>query len=220
MAQGSHAMYARNHPWTAVDLRRIVESDPAGQIALRLEIRVAVILMPWERLRLLELLVHSLIPVETNVGAEQIGGNVAEHGTSAERTQEARSSDQMNAEGDRLGIRDEETPISLASQKCIDLRFDRIDFSDDLGERTGIKCIGQNEEAELVIGPHLLGGESTKRAAVILPRERLVPGMAFNFHRCGGRGPDCFFASACASAGAFICHASCRTDLPVSIRRP
>ena len=72
MRQRAAQMPARNHPRASVVDRRVGERDPAGQVGLRLDVGVAVVLMPRERLRVLGLLVHRLIPVQPHVGTDQI----------------------------------------------------------------------------------------------------------------------------------------------------
>ncbi len=68
----SQAMHTRCDNGTAVGFGGVGEREPDRQVLLRLDERVAVVLMPREPPRLLGLLVDGLIPVEVDVGAEQI----------------------------------------------------------------------------------------------------------------------------------------------------
>ena len=61
------------------------ERDPAREVLLRLDERVAVVLVPREPARLLGLLVDGLVPVHVHVGADEVGAEVDEHGAGRER---------------------------------------------------------------------------------------------------------------------------------------
>ena len=54
------------------------ERDPARQVLLGLDERVAVVLVPREPAGLLRLLVHGLVPVEVDVGADEVGAEADE----------------------------------------------------------------------------------------------------------------------------------------------
>src|SRR5208282_3766474 len=72
MRERAAQMSRRNYPRASVFDRRVGERDPAGQVRLRLDIGVAVVLMPRERLGVFGLLVDRLVPVEPDVGTNQI----------------------------------------------------------------------------------------------------------------------------------------------------
>src|SRR5271170_4787218 len=72
MLQSSAQVPAWNDPRTSVLEGGIGERDPAGEVRLRLDEGVAVILMPRKMLRVLGLFVNRLIPIETHVGSDEI----------------------------------------------------------------------------------------------------------------------------------------------------
>src|SRR5262249_36219679 len=79
MLQGTTQMPARYYPRAAVAFRCIGQGDPTGQIRLRLDIGVAIVLMPRERLLVLGLFVDRLVPVEAHVGTNQVVAQVREN---------------------------------------------------------------------------------------------------------------------------------------------
>src|SRR5260370_28249255 len=91
-------MSARNHPRTTVVNGRVVESDPAGEVRLRLDVGVAVVLMPGERLGILGLLVHRLIPVEAHVGPDEIVAEILKDATRRELAQYFGKPDEVHGE--------------------------------------------------------------------------------------------------------------------------
>ena len=61
--------------WTAAVEGRVRQGDPTGEVLLRLHEGVAVVLMPGEAARLLRALVDGLVPVEVDVGADQVASD-------------------------------------------------------------------------------------------------------------------------------------------------
>src|SRR5512135_662448 len=104
MRQRPAQVPTRNHPRTTVVERRVVESDPARQVRLRLDVGVAVVLMPRERLGIFGLLVHGLIPVEAHVGADEVVAEILKHAAGGELAQYFRKLDEMNGERDAVSL--------------------------------------------------------------------------------------------------------------------
>src|SRR5260370_14836358 len=109
-------MPARNHPRTTVVNDRVVESDPTGEVLLRLDKGVAIVLMPRERLRIFGLLVHRLIPVKPDVGADQIVAEVLKNAARRKLAQHLRKPNQVHSESDSVGLRDAHPPLGTRSQ--------------------------------------------------------------------------------------------------------
>src|SRR5262249_48016781 len=99
-------MPAGYYPRASVAFRRIGQRDPTGQVRLRLDIRVTVVLMPRERLSILGLFVDRLVPIQAHVGTDEVVAQVGEHRRRRKLAQDLRTLDQMDREADALGLGD------------------------------------------------------------------------------------------------------------------
>ena len=72
MMQGAIEVLTWCNPWTTVIYRRVGQRNPTGQILLRLNIVIAVILMPRKILLRAGSLIYQLIPVQTYLRADEI----------------------------------------------------------------------------------------------------------------------------------------------------
>ena len=70
--KGAIPVRAGHHGDATVVERGVGDRDPAGQVRLGLDERIAVVLMPEDRLGRVGLLVDRLIPIEAHVGTEEI----------------------------------------------------------------------------------------------------------------------------------------------------
>ena len=93
-------MQAGDHLRASVVDGGIGERHPAGEVLLRFDEGVAVVLMPRESARLLGLLVDGLVPVEAHVGADQVVAQIGEHRVPGERGGDRFALDEVDGERD------------------------------------------------------------------------------------------------------------------------
>src|SRR5215475_14296391 len=136
-------MHARHDPRTPVVHRDVGQGYPAGEVLLRLDVRVAVVLVPGKALRLLGLLVDRLVPVEPYVRPDQIVPEIPEGPPAAERAQDGRTLHQVDAEGDGVSVRNERAAAWEAAQHGRDARLERIDLVDHRADRNRVEGILQ-----------------------------------------------------------------------------
>ena len=82
--QGPETVHSGNDPGASVLHSRVAQRHPAGQVLLRLNVGVAVVLVPRKPAWLLGLLVDGLVPVEPDLGSDQILAEIGEQGVSGE----------------------------------------------------------------------------------------------------------------------------------------
>src|SRR5215831_10708288 len=123
-------MPTRNDPRASVPFGRIGQRDPTGQIGLRLDIGVAIVLMPRERLLVLGLFVDRLVPVKAHVGTDQIVAQVRENRCRRELAQHLRAFYQVDREADSSGLRDKPPLTWGGAKRRFYLRFPRLDGFD------------------------------------------------------------------------------------------
>ena len=78
VGQRAQPVQPRHDPGAPVLLGGVGQRDPARQVLLRLDERVAVVLVPGERRLGARLLVHRLVPVEAHVGPDEVGAQPGE----------------------------------------------------------------------------------------------------------------------------------------------
>ena len=88
--ESSEFVQSRHNPRTAILLCGVNQRDPAGQILLRLDIRVTVVLMPWKLFGITWLLVNGLIPIHPGGWANDISAQFLKYRVHAEVLQERR----------------------------------------------------------------------------------------------------------------------------------
>ena len=177
MRQRPAQMSARNHPGTTVVDGRVVESDPAGQVRLRLDVGVAVVLMPRERLWILGLFVHGLIPVKAHVGADEIVAEILKDAARRELAQDFGKLNQVNGESDSVGLCDAHPAVGTRAKELLSLRLERIDRIANAHDGRRIDRIFKHEEAALVERSRLLVGDQSKRPAHGRPTESMIQRM-------------------------------------------
>ena len=94
-------MQARNYPGTPVVEGRIGERDPTGQVLLRFDVGVAVVLMPGKLSIRPRLFVHRLVPIEPYVRTDQVVYKIAKYGMCRELAQHGVTLHQMGMKGNR-----------------------------------------------------------------------------------------------------------------------
>ncbi len=174
-------MDAGHHPRAAALLGGVGERDPAGEIALRLDEVVAVVLVPGKGSFGARLLVDRLVPVEAHVGTEQVAPEVLEHRAGAEVVEEPRAQDQVHRERDLVGARDEPLAALLA-QRGLDLRLPRIDLGDDAIDGGAVERALEQEVAVLVPAPRLFGRDAAIGSGRWGPLEGGVARVKSNVH--------------------------------------
>src|ERR1700722_17484266 len=155
-------MPARNNPWTTVVNRRVVESDPTGQVRLRLDVGVAIVLMPRERLRVFGLLVHRLIPVKPDVRPDQIVTEVLENAARRKLAQHLGKPDQVHGESDSVGLRNTDPAVRTRSQEFFGLHLERIDRVANAHDGRAIDRIFEHEKPALIERTRLLITDRSK----------------------------------------------------------
>ena len=112
---------AGRHLGAAVVERGVGEREPHGEVLLRLDVGVAVVLVPRHPARLLGLLVDGLVPVEAHVGADEVGAQAEDGGVAAERLGGRRAGDGVQRDGERAGLGDREAPVLAGLEEGVDL---------------------------------------------------------------------------------------------------
>jgi hypothetical protein len=87
MRERALAVQAGHHPRAAALLGRVGQRQPARQVLLRLDVGVAIVLVPREAARLLGLLVDRLVPVEVHVVADQVVADAGDRRVRGEASQ-------------------------------------------------------------------------------------------------------------------------------------
>ena len=123
------------------------------------------------------LLVDRLVPVETNVGPEQIVGQVLENDIPGEGLGSGRAQDGMHVERNLTGSGDEGVTAELVAQEPLELGLQGIEFGEQLGDPIGVKDIFHQEVAVSIVGLGLGFTERPKRTYVIAPDKILIERM-------------------------------------------
>ena len=137
--------------------------------------------MPGERRFGAGLLVDRLVPVETDVGPDQVAPEVLEHRAGAEVVEEPGAQDEMHRKRDLVGARDEPLAALLA-QRRLDLRLPRIDLGDDAIDGGAVERALEQEVAVLVPALRLLGRDPVVGAGQRGPLEPGVARVGFHVH--------------------------------------
>ena len=169
------AVRARHHDDAAVLGRRVGERDPAREVRLRLDERVAVVLVPQHRLGRVRLLVDGLLPVEPHVGTDEVAAQPGEQRVRAEVAQHIGAHDEVRRDRLRVGAGDAEPAVGLPFEELLHARFAGRDRFVDRGERRRVECVLDDEEAVLVELLGLRVADRRERTGVIGPREPVVP---------------------------------------------
>src|ERR1051325_7297504 len=127
----------RGDPRTAVRLIDVHQRNPQGEVLLRLDERVAVVLMPGKLLFLRRFFVDRLIPIEPYVGTDQVMANLFDRRVHRKIAKNSGLAHEMRREGDDVGRRNAH-PATLFAQPGLAPGLQRIDGRDyglDLGLR-------------------------------------------------------------------------------------
>ena len=141
---------AGRHLGAAVLLGGVGERQPHGEVLLRLDVRVAVVLVPRDPPRLLGLLVHGLVPVEPHVGADEVGAEPEDRGVGAERLGLLRARHGVDRDRERAGLGDGEAAVLAGLEERVDLRLEPVEVLPDLRQGVGVDEVGHHDEALLV----------------------------------------------------------------------
>ena len=158
-------VHARHHRDAAVVGRRVGDRDPAREVRLRLDVGVAVVLVPQHRFGAVRLLVDRLVPVEAHVGADQIARQAGEHRI-ARRSSRANSV-RVTACGATVCVSrpaTEKRPPGAASRKRFDVVVAGCELGVELLERRRVERVLDHEVAELVELRSLRGRHELERA--------------------------------------------------------
>ena len=180
--QRAFAVGAGHHDDAAVLRCRVIDRDPARQVRLGLDERVAVVLVPQHRLARVRLLVDGLVPVEPHVRADEVATQAREHRMRAEGAQHLRARDEVWRDRLRVRTGDTEAAPRLPFEELLRARFTGCDRIVDLPERVRVERVLDDEEAVFVELLCLRVGDRRERAPVVRPGERRVPRM-----RCARR---------------------------------
>ena len=165
------------------------QCDPAGEIGLRVEEAVAVVLVPGKGGRNARLLVDRLVPVEADVGAHEIPGEIPKERPGTEVPQESRAQHEVNGEGDLVGTGDEATALRQLAQRGFGLGLPGVDLGDQALERGGLDGILEHEEALLAPLASLRGRDAPVGAGSGLPAKVPVERMELRRHAGAGLFP-------------------------------
>ena len=133
MCQRALSVQAGNDPGTAVVEGRISQRDPAGQVLLRFDVGVAVVLMPGKLPIRPRLLVHRLVPVQPYVRTNQVVHKIAKYAMRRELAQHGVALHQMGMKGDLAGPRNAMDTVRPGLQKRFDLGLNSPKNSDPTG---------------------------------------------------------------------------------------
>ena len=215
MCQRSATGRAGHHPRTAVLLVGVGQRHPAGQVLLRIDEGVAVVLVPGELLWA-RLLVDRLVPVEPHVGADQVVGQVAEDGPRAELAEPLGAGHQVDRERDLARSRDPDAPAPVA-QVLLDARLDRIDLVADGLRGRGVEGVLEQEEAALVVARGLLGADAAVGALRRVPVEGRVERWEGDRVGAGHRG-GIYRMRQARSASRRSCRGAARSGASISTK--
>ena len=162
---------------TAVRVRRVAEREPDRQVLLRLDVGVAVVLVPREAARLLGLLVDGLVPVEVHVRADEVRAEVDEGRMATQRGELRRACHEVRAEGDGAGLGDHHAAALDLLERGVDLGLEAVGLGDHLRQQRRLDEIGHHDEAVRVELAHLLREQAPEGARPGAPFEAVVPGM-------------------------------------------
>ena len=179
------AVESRSHVRAAVVHGGVSDGDPAGEVGLRLDELVAVVLMPREATRLLGLLVHGLVPVEVDVRADDVPAQAKQGRVPREVGQERRLTGEVGRERDRSRFGNREATVSLFAQELVDGCFPAVELFLDRLELRSAEHPVEHDEALLIEPAHLGFVEERERSGVVFPGERGVPRMQCQRRRIG-----------------------------------
>ena len=134
MMQRAQSMQPRRDPWATIGLGRIGQRDPTGQIVLRLNKCVAVVLMPWKLFCHARFFIDALIPIQPYVRADEVRTQIREQRMATQLREHIAVQHQMRAKRDLVGARNAVTPIRALAQLRFGLGLQRINRADNNGE--------------------------------------------------------------------------------------
>ena len=172
----------RHHGDAAVVVVRVVDRDPARQVRLRLDVRVAVVLVPEDGRGAVGLLVDRLVPVEAHVGPDQVARDAGELRSGDELAQVRAARNGVGRHGLGVEARDAEAPVGRLGEEFLHLGVTRRELGVDARERAGVEHVLQHEEPELVELARLLSGDRRALPGVVLPGECRVPRVRRPLH--------------------------------------
>ncbi len=189
MGEGALAVGAGGHLGTAVLERGVGEGEPHGEVLLRLDVGVPVVLVPRHAARLLGLLVDGLIPVEAHVGTDEVGAEAEHRRVLAQCLACLGPRDGVDGDRERAGLGDGEATVLPRLEEGVDLGLERVEVVAHRGDRGLVDQVGHHDEPVLVELLHLLVAQLLERARMVRPLEAVVPGMGL--HRAQGTGVRC-----------------------------
>ena len=134
------------------------DRDPTSQIRLRLDVRIAVVLVPQHRFGAIGLLVDGLIPIEAHVGPDEITRDRGEQGMGGETAGDVAPRDRVWRDRLRVESRDAEPPARNVGKKLLDVVVAGAELAIKLGHGRFVERIGDDEVAEFVVLRGLVGG--------------------------------------------------------------
>ncbi len=179
VGEGPHPMHPWCHDRAPVVLCRVGERKPDRQILLRLDVRVAVVLVPRHPSRLLRFLVDGLVPVEVDVGTEQVRAEVRQRRRGRQLPKDARPGCEVDRHRDGAGLGDRHPLVGLRSEKGLDLGLTPVDLVRDRGQRVVVDDAVHDEPTLTVELRCLRVGDPAVRRPGALPRERRVPRVRY-----------------------------------------
>ena len=138
VGEGAVAVAAGRHLRAAVLLGGVGEREPHREVLLRLDVRVAVVLVPRHPARLLGLLVDGLVPVQAHVGTDQVGAQAEHRRVGAERLGRLRAGDGVDGDREGAGLGDREAAVLAGLEEGVDLGLEPVEVVAHRGERVGV----------------------------------------------------------------------------------
>ena len=166
VGDGARTVHAGEHPHAAVVERGVRDRDPARQIRLRLDVRVAVVLVPEHRFGAVRLLVDGLVPVQADIRPDEVVAQVGEQRRRAERAQRGGVPDEVQRDGDRVDAGEAEAALRLPAQELERLLVEGCDLRVQLADGLGVERVLEDEEAPLVVRPGLFLRDDPERPLV------------------------------------------------------
>jgi hypothetical protein len=119
---------------------------------LRLDEPVAGVLVPRESARLVGLLVHRLVPVEVDVGPDQIVAEPDECRVLGQRACRGGAQNGVDRKRDGASLRDVDTAVVLLGEVPLHVGLELVELGEQRSQDRGADQLTQDEEAITVKG--------------------------------------------------------------------
>src|SRR5205823_6944085 len=187
VGERARTVEAGEYPDAAVVERGVGDRDPAREVGLRFDVRVAVVLVPEDRLRPVRLLVDGLVPVQPDIGPDEVVAQTSEQRRRTERTQRGGVLHEVQRNRHGVDAGEAEATLRLGAEELERPLVERRDLGVQLGDGLATERLLEDEEALLVVRAGLFLRDDAERPLVLWPLERGVPGMALEAHCCPAR---------------------------------